>query len=197
MSEFSVSRVTIRRALKELVNDALLAPRQGSGYKVQALLQQPLNRITGFSEDCRRRGLKPGSIWLSCEDVACDDDEATHFKLEPKTIVVRINRIRTADGEPYAVDNATLLRSAVAHPPWPHDSLYGALAQIDCAPVRVHQTYKPMLADRLLADWLDVEPGAALMRVIRAGYAASGAPVEYARCWFRPDRWEFSHEIHQ
>ncbi len=92
MSEFSVSRVTIRRALKELVNDALLAPRQGSGYKVQALLQQPLNRITGFSEDCRRRGLKPGSIWLSCEDVACDDDEATHFKLEPKTIVVRINR---------------------------------------------------------------------------------------------------------
>lgn len=38
MERFSVSRVTVRRALKELVDESLLESRQGSGYDMQRIM---------------------------------------------------------------------------------------------------------------------------------------------------------------
>src|SRR5690606_39509544 len=56
----NVSRVTVRKAVDDLVRDGLLVRRQGSGTfvaKPVSRVQQPLSRLTSFSEDMARRGL--------------------------------------------------------------------------------------------------------------------------------------------
>ena len=63
----SVSRVTVRKALSGLVGAGLLEQRQGSGTFVSRkppLVEQPLSRLTSFSEDMRLRGLETTSRWL-------------------------------------------------------------------------------------------------------------------------------------
>ena len=197
MEQFSVSRVTVRRALKELVNESLLEARQGSGYIVQSssILNQPLNRVTSFSEDCVSRGLKPGSLLISRTHGKCNAEESAHFGVAPGTTMVRVKRIRTGNGEPLLVEHATLLTAKAPNWPWPEGSLYLAMKRDDLIPVRVHQQYQPVLADKSMAKRLDVSKGSALMLVTRAGFSADNSPVEYSHCWFRPDRWTFAHEI--
>lgn len=195
MERFSVSRVTIRRALKELVDAELLQARQGSGYRFTDSLEQPLNRITSFSEDCHARGIKPESRWLSCDESLPTLEECEHFGIEGDCPVLRVKRVRLGDGEPLALDEATLRLTEEIRPPWPDDSLYKALALTGDVPVDVHQAYQPVVADDALSDALQIEPGSALMLVTRKGRCIRGEPVEYARCWLRADRWQFSHHI--
>ena len=199
MEQFSVSRVTVRRALKELVNESLLESRQGSGYVVQSAshLTQPLNRITSFSEDCLSRGLTPGSILISRKAGKSNADESAHFSIRPGTEILRVKRVRTGDGEPLLVEHATLLASRAPEWPWPEGSLYLAMKATNTVPVRVQQQYVPVLPTRCLAQRLDVDEASPVMLVIRAGFAEDNSPVEYSHCWFRPDRWTFSHEIHR
>ena len=197
MEQFSVSRVTVRRALKELVNESLLESRQGSGYIVQSLshLQQPLNRVTSFSEDCVSRGLKPGSVLIDRKHGKSSAKESAHFEVPQGSKVLRVKRVRTGNGEPLLVEHATLLAAKAPDWPWPEGSLYLAMHGKGLIPARVKQQYVPVLADKTLAKRLDVAKGSALMLVIRAGYSADDAPVEYSHCWFRPDRWTFANEI--
>jgi GntR family transcriptional regulator len=199
MEHFSVSRVTVRRALKELVNEELLESRQGSGYVVQSAsyLKQPLNRITSFSEDCLSRGLTPGSILISRKPGKSNADESTHFGVAQGTEVLRIKRVRTGDGEPLLVEHATLLASKAPEWPWPDGSLYLAMKDTNTVPVLVQQQYVPVLPTRSLAKHLEVDEATPVMLVIRAGFAEDKSPVEYSHCWFRPDRWTFAHEIHR
>ncbi|MEE9335625.1 MAG: GntR family transcriptional regulator [Granulosicoccaceae bacterium] len=197
MEQFSVSRVTVRRALKELVNESILESRQGSGYIVQSLshLNQPLNRVTSFSEDCVSRGLKPGSVLIGRKLGKSSAEESAHFDVPQGSKVLRVKRIRTGNGEPLLVEHATLLATKAPDWPWPEGSLYLAMQGQGLIPVRVQQQYVPALADKTLAKRLDVPKGSPLMLVIRAGYSADDAPVEYSHCWFRPDRWTFANEI--
>jgi len=199
MGQFSVSRVTVRRALKELVDEALLEPRQGSGYTVQSVmhLKQPLNRVTSFSEDCRSRGLAPGSILVSRKTGKSNTEESAHFGISEGSDVLRVKRVRTGDEEPLLLEHATLPASTAPEWPWPEGSLYLAMDLNNTIPVSVQQQYVPVLADRNLACRLDVDENSPLMLVIRAGFSADNSPVEYSHCWFRPDRWTFAHEIHR
>ncbi len=199
MEQFAVSRVTIRRALKELVREALIESRQGSGYIVRTALplDQPLNHVTSFSEDCMARGLIPGSRLISRKIGRCKARESAHFGIAEGAEVLRVKRIRTGNGEPLLVEHATLPAAIAPEWPWPEGSLYRAMEKDGLLPVRVHQQYAPVLADKTLAERLGIDEGSPVMLVIRAGFARGDVPVEYSRCWFRPDRWTFAHEIYR
>ena len=108
-----------------------------------------------------------------------------------------MKRIRTGNGEPLLVEYAALPAAIAPEWPWPEGSLYRAMEKEGLLPVRVHQQYAPVLADDTLADRLGIAEGSPVMLVIRAGFARGDVPVEYSRCWFRPDRWTLAHEIYR
>jgi len=60
-----LSRVTARKAIDRLVEQGLIIRKRGSGNYIAPKLEQPLSRLTSFSEELHQRGFKPSSRWLT------------------------------------------------------------------------------------------------------------------------------------
>ena len=78
-----VSRVTVRKAVGSLVEEGLLVQRQGAGTFVAQRVEQPLSRLTGFTEDMKDRGLAPSVKWLDRAVGFATPDEAIALNLSP------------------------------------------------------------------------------------------------------------------
>jgi len=202
-----LSRVTVRQALALLARQGLLTRRHGSGTFVNApglaadpaRPPRPLGLLTGFSDDVRSRGGTPGARVLSFEEARPTPQEAMTLALSPQDRVYRLRRLRTADGEPLAVEESTLPAGAVG-PLTVADvtdaSLYGLLAERGLSPVRAVRHLRAVNAEPPLAGWLGVAPGAALLATERVSWAEGGRPVEHARAHYRGDRYDFVMELH-
>lgn len=62
-----ISRVTVRKAVQDLVKGGILVQRHGSGTFVAPRMErveQSLSRLTSFTEDMARRGMAVRSAWL-------------------------------------------------------------------------------------------------------------------------------------
>src|SRR5262245_28121623 len=102
---FAVSRVTVRKGLRELSEEGLLEQIQGAGTFVNRAphVEQRLSALTSFSEDMASRGLVAGSMWLHRMVSVATPEEALALGLSPGATVSRMQRLRTANGAPMAL----------------------------------------------------------------------------------------------
>ena len=81
MHEFGVSRITIRTAIAEMVDDGLLVRSQGKGtFVAQPSISQPANDAIGFNRSCILAGKTPFTQLLSIEWVFPTDKQVTAGK---------------------------------------------------------------------------------------------------------------------
>ena len=194
----SVSRVTVRKALSGLVDAGLLEQRQGSGTFVARkppLVEQPLSRLTSFSEDMRLRGLATTSQWLQREISPASTKEAMHLALSPQDSVCRLRRLRLAGGTPMAIELAAIPQRFLADPGLVRTSLYAALDIEGCKPVRALQRLSAANLGGADAALLGVPAGSAVLAIERVSYLATGQPVEFTRSFYRGDTYDFVAEL--
>src|SRR3954453_12200567 len=107
---FGVSRMTVRQALQELSNAGLIERQPGRGTFVAS---RPLHRRPGvflsFTEEMARRGLTASSRVVSAGIVPARPEEVADLGLVDGAEVVRIERVRLADGVPIALEDAAVL----------------------------------------------------------------------------------------
>lgn len=190
-----VSRVTVRKAIEKLVQDGLLVQKVGAGTFISGRLEQPLSVLLGFSEDMRARGFEPGSIWLDKSIVAAGPDEAMALGIAPGTPVVRLKRIRTANGEPMAVETAVASTRDLPSPDLVDDSFYAALRSRGLVAVRALQRLRAGLAGIQEAKWLDLPRPSAILQIERRAFLADGRVLEVTFSSYRADLYDFVVEL--
>ena len=193
--DFSVSRITVRKALDGLVSEGLLVRRQGSGNFVSTRVQKNFAKLTSFSEDMRARGRSPKSVWLKRAAGTVTPEEALALRLSPGTPVYRFNRIRYADDAPMALEFATVVASALPSLDAVDTSLYEALERSGQRPVRALQRLRAVLLSEPQAKLLKAREGDAGLLVARVGYLGDGRAVEFSQSWYRGDIYDFVAEL--
>ncbi|ABC33593.1 Transcriptional regulator [Hahella chejuensis KCTC 2396] len=190
-----VSRVTVRRAIDDLVEEGLLTQRQGAGTFVTERVEQPLNYLKSFSEIMQERGKKPGSRWLDRSVGVPHEDERVALKLAVDSEVVRFHRLRLADDKPMGLEVATIPRQFLDNPFEVTGSLYEALAEKGLRPVKALQRLRAISIDETRAKLLDIPVDSAVLYIERLGLLEDGVPIEFTRSYFPGDAYDFVAEI--
>ena len=195
--QLSVSRTTVRKALDELTAKGLIVSRRGSGNFVAARFQQPLARLSSFTEDMQIRGRQPGFVWVARGVDTPSPEEAIALGLTASEKVARLVRVRLADGEPMALERAAIAARYLPDPESVESSLYATLRERGLEPVRALQRLSATAASATEGEHLGIAPGSPVMGTVRHGYLADGRPIEFTRSVYRGDRYDFVAEMHR
>ncbi|MFI6443119.1 GntR family transcriptional regulator [Kitasatospora sp. NPDC050543] len=194
-AQFDTSRTTVRQALQELVVEGRLERIQGKGTFVAKPKVAQALQLTSYTEDMRAQGLEPTSRLIEVGYITADDHLAPLLDIKPGGRVLRIERLRLANGDPMAIEVAHL--SAKRFPALrrnlvKHNSLYTALREVYGVTVaEAEETIETTLADPREAGLLGSDLGLPMLQLSRHSFDAEGNPVEWVRSIYRGDRYKF------
>ncbi len=188
---FRVSRITVRRAVEQLVREGVLSRRQGSGTFV--CRQEPGAAAGGLSRRVAGLGASTGIRDLEIAWVAADAETQAALGLDGPGRVHRSRRLRTRGGE--AVGDVTIwlpedVGRQLTRAELRRSTVLEALERAGFAPAEVDERVGAELAGLEASARLGVAAGAPLLRVSRVVRDRGGRPIERVRSLWRADAYE-------
>lgn len=184
---FGVSRVTLRRAIEELVREGVLYSRQGMGHFVANPDEVDMQCIRSFTEDAYLAGHTPATRVLAIEEIPANSHVADELGVDEGQMVSRVRRLRLLDGKPTFLSDAHLraeyartLGTEAFKEEGIEQSLYHALKQIP--QLRVMQGSEStlaVLADIDMAKVFGVSEGSPLVQRACTLLSETGEPIVF------------------
>ncbi|AJK69917.1 GntR family transcriptional regulator [Corynebacterium marinum] len=194
---YGVSRITVRRAIGDLVAAGRLRRARGKGtFVAPNTLVSRLN-LASFSSEMEAQNVSASSKILSSARAPAPPEVQKFFGGGPGTLHTHLRRLRLGDGEPYSIDDAWynalhvpgLLENDV------YKSVYAILDEDYQVPVtEADQMVTAVNADDQTASLLDVALGTALLRIIRLSRSRE-LPVEWCSSVYRTDRYRLNTRV--
>jgi GntR family transcriptional regulator len=199
VEDLGVSRPTLRAVVDELVREGILERRHGSGtYVAEPKIALPLT-MTSFSEDMRRRGMRPGSHVVSFETVSAGAKLGQRLRLSPVEEVFAIRRLRLADDETMAIEFLHVpcrIFPELKQADLEEHSFYELLSERHGIVVASGtQTIEPTVTTEEEAELLGVPLHAPAFLFERVTESEGEEVVEYVRSVYRGDRYRFVTEL--
>jgi GntR family transcriptional regulator len=198
--QLGVSRMTVRRAIENLIRRGLLERRSTSGTFVRQ--PQVYRRVgkdvaVGITQLLREEGAVAGSKLLCFETLLAPLKIAEKLKLRLGVPVVMIRRLRTANGKPFCVETSYL--SAEIVPGLSAEDLMGESASLyrilaERYGIRLSQNYETLdlsYATHEEAQLLELKEGDPVLLLRSVVMDELDRPVEYLKSVNHPKRVVF------
>jgi GntR family transcriptional regulator len=196
VTRLGVSRVTVRQAITDLVDSGVLERVHGKGTYITGPQVDSRLHLTSFSREMRARGLVPATVVLAASEQPADDDVAYALRVRPGRPVIRVERLRMADGTPMAYEvghyPSTLFPGLLQRE---LGSLYDVFAnEYGVVVTSGEQTVRAESADAHQARTLGIAKRAPLLVQERVTHAADRV-IELSTSWYRADRYRIHMAI--
>src|ERR1700747_3112442 len=196
IARFGVSRITVRRAIQNLVSRGLVEIRRGKGTFVAApKISQDLKELSGFVEDMHALGRKPTARVIGKEIVAANATVARQLALTRGERVARIRRVRLADGVPLSFDATYLpldIGKKIITNNLKVEPIFSLLERkYDVPLIEAEYKLEAVAAEAEVAAALRVKQGSPIFRIERTSYSTGGLPGDHARLYYRGDLVHF------
>lgn len=189
-----VSLMTARHALASLERDGFVERRRGIGTFVAAP-KIHFNKLMSYTEQMAARNLVAGSKVLSARVIENEPEIASRLSLPPTASMIRLERVRHASEEPFALESCYL--SSADFPdllsaPLSRESLFGLLerdygVKLGYSDEEIDAT----AADQRTAELLNVPRKEPLLRIRQIIYSTKSKPLIYVLGIYRSDRHNF------
>jgi GntR family transcriptional regulator len=197
--EFGVSRMTARNAVQRLVQEGLVYRLPGRGTFVADYgSHRHVSHLTSFTDEMRRHGRVPSSKVLERTQRPGTPVEARRLRIEDGAEVVVVRRIRLADDEPVAIEQAVLREDAadaVLAADLESGSLHATLREAELVPTSGRATIGSEPAQGEDARLLGVQKGWPLLVERRVILDQNGAPLETTETRYAAGRYALDVEF--
>ncbi len=199
--QFKVSRVTMRRALQDLVKEGLIARGRGKGTFARPRREAaaPVTKnVSGLLENLVSLGLDSAVDVLEVARIVPPVDVLEALQMGPRDYVQKAVRIRMVRQQPLA-HLTTYIPEAIAQGFGRRElQVKPILVLLEESGVKVgkaRQSVSARLADAGVASALQVPVGAPLLAVTRVVHDVQGRPVQLLRGLYRPDRYDYRMDL--
>ncbi|MCL2588510.1 MAG: GntR family transcriptional regulator [Oscillospiraceae bacterium] len=197
---FEVSRMTVRQAIDLLVQEHVLVRQKGKGTFVSApKFDQSLTALTSFTMDMTDRKLVSASHILGLEEIAAPAHVAKRLGLQSGETVIRLIRVRLANGHPYAHECSHLLADRarpILDVDFTHRSLYNALSTLcGVQMTRAKQVIAASVCPDQICSNLAIPKKSVTFHIERTTYNEQGTPFEYVESRYRIDKFKYHVEL--
>jgi GntR family transcriptional regulator len=193
---FGVSRITVRRAIDDLVQEGILVRKQGKGTFVQSpKLTHELNAVTSWTEQLRMLGFTAQTADLQIREVEASPALAKELRISRGDALCMVMRLRLANGEPMSLMTNYLPASLVpelARKFVKGESLYDLLNKVyGLVPDVAIDKVETRLPTREEAKRLMIPARTPVLCVNRISYLTEGTPLEKSVVISRGDRYQY------
>lgn len=199
MEMYGVSRITIRKAIDELVLEGYLYKIQGKGTYVKTEEGgSNLFSIVSNTEDILRLGLEPTKKTIISERMQVSVKRAKLLEIDPTESIYMLGRIMFANKEPvnYTISYIPekLFPNLLNHN-FDQESLYQILqSEYGVRITKARRTVEAILAKDEIAEYLEIAENSPiiLFRCVTYGILQGREiPIENFKCYYRTDRYKF------
>jgi len=197
--KYKVSRMTIRQAIVNLVNERYLYRVKGKGtFIMEQKLEQSLHGLTSFSEDMKSRGMKASSKLISFEIIPADLKLADQLSIQEHGPVYEIKRIRLAEEVPMALERTYisankvkgLTEEIVQH------SLYEYIEEnLKLKIAKGTQVIEAAIVNSEEVEYLQIPKQSPIMLIQRKTSLEDGTVFEVVKSSYRADRYKFMIDL--
>ena len=196
LQRFQVSRITVRRAIQNLVGRGLLEIRRGLGtFVLSPRIEAELMKLTGFVEDMHAAGRKATARVVSQGMVAASARVAERLQLTKGTKVMQIKRVRLAGDVPVSFDETYLplsLGKQIVRNDLRLHPIFTLLEEEYGVPlVEADYELEAVIASKAVADALQVRVGSPIFQIERTSRTTANRPVDYEVLSYRGELVRF------
>lgn len=193
--KYQVSRELMEAIIDRLVEERIVTRRLGVGVFVnpKPIYSSGIEELGSVSEMIKKAGKVPGTQYVAAEVVEPTEIDLNNFNSLDVQTIARVERVRTADGEPVVycidkVDNAVVPISHI-HSQGSIFKLIHAYTgkSIDYA----HAYVEPIGYHEKISAILNCGPDQALLLLKQMHYTKDHQPILYSENYFRSDAFQF------
>jgi GntR family transcriptional regulator len=197
--QLGVSRMTVRRAIENLIGLGLLERRSTNGTYVREpkiARNVGTDLVQSFSQQLLQRGAEPGSQLISFEIIRAPRKVADYLNLRLGKQVYVIRRLRLANNLPICIETSYLPEDLI--PDLRKDDLEGEKSLYELLRDRYHLAV--FTSDDIIsfsqameeeAEFLDLQTGDPVLFMRSVVYDTEERPVEYLKSINHPQRVVF------
>lgn len=194
--EFAVSRVTVRQALKQLTQEAIIESIQGSGsYVKEERVNYDIYQLTSFYEKLADRNVDTHSDVKVFEAINANEELADTLQISSGEKVWHVKRVRFIKQKPVTLEETWMPLALFPDLTWEvmENSKYHFIEKVKKMVIdRSEQEIVPVMPSSETVTLLGLDPTRPILEKISRGYLSDGRVFEYSRNAFKSDDYKFT-----
>ncbi len=197
---YFVSRMTVRQALNNLVNEGYLYRHKGKGTFVNNhKIEKRMQGLVGFTEEMRRMNKRVRSKVVTFTTIKADDEIANKLFLQPGEEVFAIERVRYGEDIPVLFERLFIPKAVFKdmNPEVMESSFYDYVEnQLSLKINYCIQTLEAKSSNPRVSEMLEIQKSSPVLYITRNTFLDRGFPFEYVKAYYRADQYRFiQHSI--
>lgn len=193
--KYGVSRLTVRKAIDDLVMKGILETKKGKGTTVQEITAKAncYRRSLGLSSNVSSSKERVSSKLIHLDEGVADKALAKHLQIKEGSNVILIERLRYINDVCVALQKSYIPRKLVGNIDFvaenlDENSLYHVLqTKAGIVLSYVDERFRAIRADEEVSGYFNVEVGDPILYVCRTTYNMKQEPIEYCKSYESSD----------